>query len=1840
MLTTQAEIDNFSVNYPGCTVVEGYLIIQQNFSGGAIANLNGLSQLTTVQSDFSLYNLKVADLNGLENLSYVGGYAFIGDNENLTNLQGLNGLKKIEKGIYIRNNAQLASLQGLDRLREIGAELTIETNPALVSLDGLDSLKSIGGDLQINHNDKLANLNGLENLTDLAQNIQITHNASLSDCAVFAVCEYLKIFPGSMSVENNAPGCNAPEEVVAQCRPVPVIEAAVKIDGAGDCLPGISDAPADGVQIRFSQGDQNTLAATNSRGLAWLQNPGNGVVSIQLPQFPDQHWEICGEPVLTIPAGASDTTRAVFLLSPLSQCPELRLDLGLPSLFRECPANSEVNVLVRNMGTIVAEGVKIAILMPPVFELLAAEPAPAIQTGDTLFVEAGAISPLATHTVKLTVKTRCDTTLMSQAFCWEAFARADNSCQANQPPASEIRLSAQCRGDTLLRFELKNVGSAPTQNPHEYLLIRNRQLLNTVSFSLAAGERITVDVPADGATYRMEATKFEDGTLTAASLEHCGGFTPGWITAFWQDQGSLAYDFDCRQAFSSIIPTYDIQKTAFPTGVGSTAVTAANQPFEYVFDFQNTGEDTVRRVRIRDVLPPALDIHTFRPGFASHSYSWKIFADNILEIVFDAIDLPPADTDEGASRGVFSFHIDQKKDLPTETLIENKAFIYFDTGPGLWAYAANTIGTLSTEITACQVGDIFLNSQVRVDNFYSNYPGCDSFEGSIFIDGQDISNLDGLRALAQIKGELSIQNCPELKDLDGLNNLVTTGTFYLSANHNMKSLQGLDKLKMVEGDLDIAFNDALETIGSFNRLNVVAGNLSIRSNGMLRDLAGFSSLESIGQILNISANRSLVQLNGLGQLTEADSIYLVGNAKLSQLNGFHRLKTVGKSFRIQDNHALTSLSELDSLQAVGRSFIIASNTSLTDLGLLRSLATVGGDFSIRLNPALIHIDGVEKLETIGKTFEIGFNNALVDINGFDHLSFVGKDFNIYENAMLTSIGDFENLVDVGGLFEIRAHYTLAKIDGFGQLAGVGGGMRLRQNYAATTLGGFENLAKITGELWIQENSALKSLHGFGQLNIVTGDLQIQRNYVLKNLGGFSNLSSINGHLALDENYALDSLTAFTSLDSIAGKFSLTYDPVLPTLGNFKKLSFIGWNLYIDHCQTLKNLNGLESLKNIQSGIRIESNGLLENLSGLNNLLQTSGIELYDNPQLRHLNDLQNLTIVTNNISIRNNPLLSDCAVFIVCSNLQTRPGDVLIVNNAPGCNAQQEVLEHCSGIQVQAIVMIDGDGDCLADETGVPVQNVPVRLGDDNALILRPTDAGGVAGFGYHQRFLSQLELLQFPTTNWTVCPPITQVQTVDGPDTLRTVFLLRPVSSCPELTVSLGLPATFRGCFGESYLQVSTQNTGAVTAEGVLTALVMPPVFELLGSVPALSGQNGDTLFFEQGALKPFETARLDLTVRTRCDTFLFGQTLCWEALAYMENACASELPARSEIKLSAQCINDVTVRFTLENIGQAATQGPHEYRIIRNAELFKTGNFALAAQESTTVDVPADGATYRMEAAKWDDGVFTATAIENCGGLTPGQINGFWLEQGPPAYDFACREVIGAFDPNQKTAVPSDGGPYLEANRSLEYTIDFQNTGTDTAFRVLLRDVLSPQLNINAFRPGASSHPYSWEIRADTLEVLFFPIMLPDSNINEPASHGFFRFAIDQKPDLNDGAILENTASIIFDFNPPITTNTVRHVIGQLMIVQVNEPPSAPALWKVLGNPTRDMALFQTTASLPGVKRFELYDTSGRRVRAAQFEGQQFEFQRDWLSPGLYFFRIIDGRRRIFSGKIVLAE
>jgi hypothetical protein len=117
--------------------------------------------------------------------------------------------------------------------------------------------------------------------------------------------------------------------------------------------------------------------------------------------------------------------------------------------------------------------------------------------------------------------------------------------------------------------------------------------------------------------------------------------------------------------------------------------------------------------------------------------------------------------------------------------------------------------------------------------------------------------------------------------------------------------------------------------------------------------------------------------------------------------------------------------------------------------------------------------------------------------------------------------------------------------------------------------------------------------------------------------------------------------------------------------------------------------------------------------------------------------------------------------------------------------------------------------------------------------------------------------------------------------------------------------------------------------------------------------------------------------------------------------------------------------------------------------------------------------------------------------------------------------------------------------------YTVRFQNTGTDTAFNIVVRDTLDSKVDWNTLEMVSASHNYQLNIKeGNKLTWTFDNIQLPDSNINEAASNGYIIYRIKPKTSLLPGDTIINTASIYFDFNLPVQTNTEKTVVESSLL------------------------------------------------------------------------------------------
>jgi len=203
----------------------------------------------------------------------------------------------------------------------------------------------------------------------------------------------------------------------------------------------------------------------------------------------------------------------------------------------------------------------------------------------------------------------------------------------------------------------------------------------------------------------------------------------------------------------------------------------------------------------------------------------------------------------------------------------------------------------------CEPLSMALNTQAEVDSFQNTFGPCDQVL-TLYVEGTDIRNLDGLSALTDVGSSLYIQNNPVLSDVTGLSALTNvTRNLWIQNNPGLAHLGGLSALASVGRLLAIFENNTLTNINGLSALTLVGGSLVIRDNALLTDVDGLSALSSVAgsemadqRFLHIENNAALTNLDGLSAVTSVGirgtgwAVVLINNNKaLSQCNGISRL---------------------------------------------------------------------------------------------------------------------------------------------------------------------------------------------------------------------------------------------------------------------------------------------------------------------------------------------------------------------------------------------------------------------------------------------------------------------------------------------------------------------------------------------------------------------------------------------------------------------------------------------------------------------------------------------------------------------------------------------------------------------------------------------------------------------------------------------------------------------------------------------------------------------------------------------------------------------------------------
>lgn len=247
------------------------------------------------------------------------------------------------------------------------------------------------------------------------------------------------------------------------------------------------------------------------------------------------------------------------------------------------------------------------------------------------------------------------------------------------PPVSDLRVSATPLSDFLSGlpvstvFTLSNVGADTISGTLQVVLDENLELISTTpdSASFNGANLISwqfIDLKP------LEQRNF----LTRLRVKLLIPSTPIAIVAQASNVGDITPKNNIDTLMRIVLGSFDPNDKQVDRKQIRSDEALEKPELTYTIRFQNTGNYPAFTVRLLDTLSTWLDVSTLKVLAASHPWTANLRENNILEFVFDNINLPDSTMDLAGSQGFIKFSLATKGLIPPDSMIYNQAHIYFD----------------------------------------------------------------------------------------------------------------------------------------------------------------------------------------------------------------------------------------------------------------------------------------------------------------------------------------------------------------------------------------------------------------------------------------------------------------------------------------------------------------------------------------------------------------------------------------------------------------------------------------------------------------------------------------------------------------------------------------------------------------------------------------------------------------------------------------------------------------------------------------------------------------------------------------------------------------------------------------------------------------------------------------------------------------------------------------------------------------------------------------------------------------------------------------------------------
>jgi len=560
-----------------------------------------------------------------------------------------------------------------------------------------------------------------------------------------------------------------------------------------------------------------------------------------------------------------------------------------------------------------------------------------------------------------------------------------------------------------------------------------------------------------------------------------------------------------------------------------------------------------------------------------------------------------------------------------------------------------------------------------------------------------LNNVNFMQNITNSLGYIYLNN-NELEDVNGLFGLEEVGAeLYLHNNPYLKNIEGLSNLKNIEGTFALYNTDIsdytplanLEYIGQGRTITIdpLNGDEVFPSKGAWCDNSIFLNLAGDNNAINVAmeyCNRNIDEYSNYFWAK-----YL--NTKGSTLCNYSatELKENSDYLCLSKGMAITDLDyPKGEWQVTTANNINFSNNNINNTDFLKKLNSISGYLDLS-SANLVNVDGLSSLTSVGGMLNLYNNSSLKNVDGLSSLKTIGGYFYILGNVNLLNVDGLQNLTSVGGNLFLHNSSKLASISGLSSLKTINGSLNLI-NTAVMDYRPLSNLSSVSGTItidsltgnelfptsgaWCDNEVYLKLSGGYEIVNTaiqacnkVGYDNYFWAKYL--NTKGSTPCNYSATELKENSDYlCLSKGMAITDLDYPKGEWQVTTANNINFSNNninntdfLKKLNSISGYLDLSSAN-LVNVDGLSSLTSVGGMLNLYNNSSLKNVDGLSSLKTIGGyFYILGNVNLLNVDGLQNLTSVGGNLFLHNSSKLASISGL---SSLKTINGSLNLINTA------------------------------------------------------------------------------------------------------------------------------------------------------------------------------------------------------------------------------------------------------------------------------------------------------------------------------------------------------------------------------------------------------------------------------------------------------------------------------------------------------------------------------------------------------------------------------------------------